>query len=293
MAAITRQNMLSGLKVRQAMRRNPLRLEQGQSLDLAISSLIKYKANAALIQDQARENDLGLISKTDLMALYYAGLPLQTTLDQVLVAPILTCSQEDTLETALSLMLERGVKRVYAQAGEEEQIIGVLSYADIVGLLYRVCCRCKKSLSRSGKRPDLDQNLLVQDIMQQEVVSCSPEDSISQALGILSLQPFSALLVQDSQGGLPGVLSKTDLILAYRHSLPLETSVQEISSAPALSCSRQETLVQALQRMILADVHRLFVHGSEPWQILGVLSLTDAARARSGSCRACTASRLQ
>lgn len=293
MTAHTKQSMLSGLKVRQAMRRNPLRLEQGQSLDLAISSLIKYKANAALIQDQDRENDLGLTSKTDLMALYYAGLPLETTLDQVLVAPILSCNQEDTLETALSLLLEKNIKRVYVRAEQEGQILGVLSFADIVGLLYRFCYRCEKSLSRSQKRHGLDQTLLVQDVMHQEVVSCRPEDSISQALETLSMQPFSALLVQDSQGDLPGVLSKTDLILAYRHSLPLETSVQEISSAPALSCSRQETLVQALQRMILADVHRLFVHGPDPWDIQGVLSLTDAARARSGSCRACTASRLQ
>jgi hypothetical protein len=45
--------------------------------------------------------------------------------------------------------------------------------------------------------------------------------------------------------------------------------------------------------MILADIHRLFVHGDEPWDILGVLSLTDAARTRSGSCRACSATRLQ
>ncbi|MFW6180049.1 MAG: CBS domain-containing protein [Desulfohalobiaceae bacterium] len=289
----TPKSMLSGLKVRQAMRKNPLRLEQRQNLDLAISSLIKYKANAALIQDQEQEQDLGLISKTDLLALYYAGLPLQTPLAEALISPISTCSQEDTLESALSLMLEQGIKRVYIRTAQESSIAGVLSYADIVGLLYRFCCKCEKSQLNSGNRPALDEALLVRDVMKQEVVSCRPADSIGEALEILSLQPFSALLVQEEPGELPGVLSKTDLILAYRHNLPLDYEVRQIFHAPALSCSSQEPLVQALRRMILADVHRLFVHGSDPWQIQGVLSLTDAARARSGSCRACKATRLQ
>lgn len=289
----TPKSMLSGLKVRQAMRKNPLRLEQRQSLDLAISSLIKHKANAALIQDQQLEEDLGLISKTDLLALYYAGLPLQTPLADVLISPIFTCNQEDTLDNALSLMLDQGIKRVFVRTDQESSICGVLSYADIVGLMYRFCCKCDKSLPNSRNGLGLDETLLVRDVMQQKVMSCRPEDSIVDALEILSLQPFSALLVQEGPGELPGVLSKTDLILAYRHSLPLDYEVRRIFHAPALSCSRQEPLVQALKRMILADVHRLFVHGADPWQIQGVLSLTDAARARSGSCRACKASRLQ
>jgi hypothetical protein len=44
--------------------------------------------------------------------------------------------------------------------------------------------------------------------------------------------------------------------------------------------------------MLLRDVQRIFVHGSDPAKIVGVLSLSDAARFRSGSCRACTSSRL-
>ena len=48
------------------------------------------------------------------------------------------------------------------------------------------------------------------------------------------------------------------------------------------------------QQMLTRDVQRLFVYGgsSDLHDISGVLALSDAARFRSGSCRACTAGRL-
>ena len=58
------------------------------------------------------------------------------------------------------------------------------------------------------------------------------------------------------------------------------------------SCHGEAELSDAIQQMLLRDVQRIFVHGSDPAKINGVLSLSDAARFRSGSCRACTASRL-
>ncbi|MFO7802706.1 MAG: CBS domain-containing protein [Desulfovermiculus sp.] len=293
MTANTHQNMLSGFQVRMAMRKNPLRLDANKSLDQAISCMIKFKVNALLIHDSGSGQDLGLITKTDLMTMYYADLPLETVLEEVLVAPILTCFQDDTLETALSHLLGNGVKRIYVSDNRENGILGVLSYADIVGLVYRFCRQCEKSLAWRRKKSGLEEAALVRDVMHQDVVSCKPGQSIAQALELLAGEPFSALLVQENGQSMPGVLSKTDLILAYRHRLSINAPLTEIAKFPALSCAREETLVQALQRMILADVHRLFVHGPEPWDIHGVLSLTDAARARSGSCRACSATRLQ
>ncbi|MFW5971834.1 MAG: CBS domain-containing protein [Desulfovermiculus sp.] len=293
MTATPHQNMLSGFQVRSAMRKNPLRLDLAKNLDQTISCMIKFKVNALLIHDPSRGQDLGLITKSDLMTLYYAGLPLETLAADVLVAPILTCSQDDTLETALSKLLGNSVKRIYVADTKEKGIVGVLSHADIVGLLYRFCRQCEKSLARRRENAGLDDMLLVNDIMHRDVVSCKPGQSIAQALELFCTSPFSALLVQENTHSIPGVLSKTDLILAYRHNLPLETPVSEIAKFPALCCGRKEALVQVLPRMILADIHRLFVHGAEPWDIQGVLSLTDAARARSGSCRACSATRLQ
>ena len=57
-------------------------------------------------------------------------------------------------------------------------------------------------------------------------------------------------------------------------------------------CPKSVDPAAAIQQMLLKDVQRLFVHAQDPAQIIGILSLSDAARIRSGSCRACTPSRL-
>ncbi|MDK9706415.1 MAG: hypothetical protein OEL83_05135 [Desulforhopalus sp.] len=45
--------------------------------------------------------------------------------------------------------------------------------------------------------------------------------------------------------------------------------------------------------MIVSDIHRLFVHEGNSQDLVGVLSLTDAARGRSGSCHGCVSSRIK
>ena len=56
----------------------------------------------------------------------------------------------------------------------------------------------------------------------------------------------------------------------------------------------EEPLSTAIQQMLIRDVQRLFVHAdaSRPDHITGVLALSDSARFRSGSCRACAAGRI-
>jgi hypothetical protein len=52
-------------------------------------------------------------------------------------------------------------------------------------------------------------------------------------------------------------------------------------------------LVSAIRKMIFSDVHRLFVHKETEDDVVGVLSLSDAARVRSGCCRACVTGRIR
>ncbi len=58
------------------------------------------------------------------------------------------------------------------------------------------------------------------------------------------------------------------------------------------SCHQDESLEEALRIMIHSDLSRLFVYADDPNKITGLLSLSDAARARSGSCQACASSRI-
>jgi signal-transduction protein with cAMP-binding, CBS, and nucleotidyltransferase domain len=64
-------------------------------------------------------------------------------------------------------------------------------------------------------------------------------------------------------------------------------------SSPVQAVDGSAPLVSALKTMIFGDVHRLFVYQGSLQNLVGVLSLSDVARFRSGTCRACLVSRIK
>ena len=177
-----------------------------------------------------------------------------------------------------------------------DQVMGVLTYPDIVGMLYRFCSKCRWNNRRRDKeqgRREPVQRLLVRDVMTPAVQFYHENDSLETVMEGLSAQGFGAALIKNNSGLPTGVLSKTNLMLAYLRGRPLDTPAVEVMSKPVRSCDRTASLEEALQQMIFSDVQRLFVHVNDPADIVGVFTLSDAARARSGSCRACTPSRIE
>jgi CBS domain-containing protein len=288
-----RQNVMKDLTVKEAMRRLIINLDVEASLEKAISYAIKYKVNAILVTNADREA-LGVVTKTDFMGAYYAGLPLNTPVGSIMVGPPLLCNLEDTLDSALDTMRTHGIHRLYVWEDEPQQAVGVLAYPDIVGLLYRYCHRCDRNLLR--KKGDSQQPLAdrfhLREVMTPGVYSQSANDSLLQIMEGLAAHKFGALLITGSDGEPVGVISKTDLILAYKHRIPPEARATTVMTGRVQSCDCEDILVNALRQMIFADLSRLFVYKGSPRDIVGVFSLSDAARFRSGTCRACVSSRI-
>ena len=86
MPIIDYREVLKGVVVREAMRRQVISLSKETPLEQAIRFTIKYKVNAILIMDENQEG-LGVVSKTDLMGAYYSGLPLGTPCGEVMMGP--------------------------------------------------------------------------------------------------------------------------------------------------------------------------------------------------------------
>lgn len=129
--------------------------------------------------------------------------------------------------------------------------------------------------------------------MRQQVVSLPRLADIGQGIRMMIRNKVNAVLITDN--GVPcGVGSKTDLILAYHHGVSPETEARAIMNTPVHSIAADELLSAAIQQMLVRDVQRLFVYrdASNPDRIAGVLALSDSARFRSGSCRACAAGRI-
>jgi CBS domain-containing protein len=238
---------------------------------------------------------LGVVTKTDLMGAYYAGLPLDTPATSIMVGPPLFCHLDDSLDAALDRMRTHKIHRLYVREAEPSQAVGVLAYPDIVGLVYRYCHLCEKNLRRH--QPD-SQDLIadqvqLREVMTPGVLSRGDDDTLLQVMEELAAHRFGALLITGEAGAPAGVISKTDLIMAYKHRLDPEAPARSVMTGEVQACDQEDVLVNALRRMIFADISRLFVYKGTPHNIVGVFSLSDAARFRSGTCRACVSCRIR
>jgi len=288
------KSTLSGKIVASAMRRRINKLSVDSTISSAISTLIKYKIGGLLVVDR-QQNPVGVVSKTNILGAYYASLPLDSPLEHLMTSPPLFCRLDDPLENALEKMKEHQIYRLYVQDPDNGEIVGALAYPDIVAMLYEYCSRCPQSLfikTADSSEAGIERTV-VGDCMTRDIKSINADDLLFQVVEELTMHHMGAILVTDSAGCGLGVISKTDLILAYNHGVSLETPATELMSVPVRSCRENDMLEEAIRNMIFSDVHRLFVKVPNSEEFSGVFSLTDAARNRSGSCQACISSRIQ
>lgn len=229
------------------------------------------------------------------MGAYYAGLPIESPIEDIMSTLPLFCGPEDSLEDALEKMRSHSVYRLYVTGPKKSKVIGALAYPDIVGLLYQHCHVCKYSHFQRKRDRNMDsvRRFSVKDIMTMELKAVFKDESLHKVMEVLSVYRFGALLIQNRSKTPCGVISKTDLTLAYKHGVDPQTPSESIMSAPVQSCAAEDLLEDAIRKMIYTDVHRLFVHRVDPDDLVGVISLSDAARTRSGSCHACMSSRIK
>jgi CBS domain-containing protein len=134
---------------------------------------------------------------------------------------------------------------------------------------------------------------MVRDAMTPSVIAHSEGEDLLNILESLSEHRRNAVLILNKDGVPTGVVSKTDLMLAYKHGIPTESEAIGVMNSPVKTCRYDEHLASAIRKMIFSDLPRLFVVKDEPREIMGVLSMSNAAMVRSGSCRACIASRIE
>ncbi len=295
MPVVETLGVFKGISVAKAMRRQVVSLPATADIGQGIRVMIRYKANAVLLTDNGIP--CGVVSKMDLLGAYYGEIPSDLALGDVMGSQPIACFPDDLVEDALEIMAAAGVHRLYVTGANREEVIGTVSYSDIVGLMYRYCRACERGTAkRRLKLSEIDSSarLQVKDVMTQEILACGDKDSLFTVLETLTSHHMGAVLIQDEAASSVGVISKTDLILTYHHGVSLQTEARQIMSTPVYSVPAETRLSMAIQQMLIRDVQRLFVHcdASRPHLIEGVLALSDSARFRSGSCRACTAGRI-
>ncbi len=286
------RNVVQGITVREAMQRQVVQLPAKTPIRHCISHIIKFKANAVMVTDPD-DKPQGVVSKTDIMGAFYAGIPVDTRISDIMVGPPYVCSAEDNLETAIDQMQTLGIHQIYVQSVTAKDIEGQVAYSDIVGLLYRYCRRCVKSGRCAKMFADKGiPRLIAADVMTYNVTSCDGVLPITEVIEILSARKLGAILVTNKGDSSLGIVSKTDLLLAYIRDTRLDAPAHTIMNSPVTCCQADILLSDAIQQMLLYDIQRIFVTDENNGPVTGVLSLSDATRFRSGTCRACGAGRI-
>ncbi|MCP4669649.1 MAG: CBS domain-containing protein [Deltaproteobacteria bacterium] len=284
------RDVFGGMKVKEAMRHAHLRMSADSPISAGIRNMIKMKCNAALVDD-SDGNPAGVVSKTDIMGSYYAGLPVDTGLSRIMDAPVQFCHPDDLIENVLDIMQSRAIHRIYVQSGDRDRL-GILAFSDIIGLMYRYCRTCIKSERKPEVLGGEDlPRLRVKDVMTAKTITCHENDTVFEVIDVLSVERTGAVLVESDLKQSLGVISKTDLIIAYLHGADGTEPAKSIMNGPVVFCSSEELLSEAIQQMFLYDIQRLFIKDDKN-QVQGVLALSDAARFRSGTCKACVPGRM-
>ncbi len=119
----------------------------------------------------------------------------------------------------------------------------------------------------------------IEKLMSTKLAVCHPHDSLSTAAQLMWEHDCGSVLVVDDDEAIVGIITDRDICMAgYIRGRALHTiSISDTMSNQVFSCSADDSLETAGQRMADNQVRRLPILDSENRPI-GVLSLNDIAR---------------
>jgi CBS domain-containing protein len=120
---------------------------------------------------------------------------------------------------------------------------------------------------------------------QQEIISCTPQDSVRHAAELLAEKRIGALPVMDG-GQVVGIFSERDVLycVAKEGEAALSREVGEVMTAPAITIEPTVEVMAALSLMTRRRVRHLPV--LENGELLGFISIGDLVKFRIESIEA-------
>jgi crotonyl-CoA carboxylase/reductase len=123
-----------------------------------------------------------------------------TLVGDVMSKGVVTCSPDDSLSAVARRMVDERIHAVVVV--KDDVVIGVVSQTDVV-------------LARQGRSPDQLAGLTAGAIMTPNVVACSPDNLLTDAVTLMTRQRMHRLLVVDESEGdrrPAGILSLSDVV---------------------------------------------------------------------------------
>ena len=115
--------------------------------------------------------------------------------------------------------------------------------------------------------------ILVKDIMTKALISVEPGTTVFQVAKMMEQGGIGAVLVK-KDGTTSGIITDRDFAIKIAtQKLPLETSVDKVTSYPLQTINSSETILIAADQMSSKKIRKLAV--VEDGKIVGIITSTD------------------
>lgn len=114
----------------------------------------------------------------------------------------------------------------------------------------------------------------------KEILKVSTNDSIAQAATIMTENKVGALMVEDKEGRIAGILSERDIVGGMGpHGADLhDVRVSELMTADLIRCKSSDTVLQAMAMMTDRRFRHLPVFEED--ELVGFVSIGDLVKCR-------------
>jgi CBS domain-containing protein len=298
------------MRARDIMTKEVITVTPETSVEEIAFLLLKYNISGVPVVE--RDKVVGVVSEADLLYkkklptslvyIYQHGSYLKpnelaeedkkiraTKAKEVMTREVISVSPETKVTEIVSIMEEKGIKRVLVMEGDK--LVGIVSKLDVLRCLTGSCEELAQHIiSKVNKIPTT-----VNDIMSCKVVTVKASDSVEDAARLLLEHRISGLPVVDEDGNLVGVLSESDLIhkaeplpspsLYYgnREKFLEEmwkvkaSQVREVMTEDVITVSPEDGVEKAASLMLEKGVKRLPVVRGE--KVVGMVTRADILKA--------------
>ena len=191
----------SSLHVSSAMSRKLITVEKDTDIREAAKLMLDNKISSIPVVDNGEI--VGIVCAIDIIrTLINSEVPVK----EIMSNYVIVVSPEDRVVHARRLMLDNNISRVIVV--EKGKIVGILTEKDVVKALIAFKKHADK-LQFSRIR-----NLMVEDVMNQEVITIGEDASVGEAIKLMTENGISGLPVT-KDGKLVGIITKTDILKLY------------------------------------------------------------------------------
>ncbi|MEM0094863.1 MAG: CBS domain-containing protein [Candidatus Micrarchaeaceae archaeon] len=240
MARVQRSKLTKGFPIGKLAIKAPL-IDDGTSIDNAI---LNFHNTSTKVLPYAEKNKIrGVINREKILS---AMLSLHT-LSKFKVAdgmstPVIGVSKDSNLAQAIAAMRNNNINRLLVI--DSGKVFGILTYADIMGILSKPSERMPKFKSESSSMS----NISVSSVCAREVYSIEHDSSIEDAMREFLRRNISSLLV--TRGGRPiGIITVNDVFgVAVANSTAVENKII-ISGLDDYTKEYEEEITNELNRV--------------------------------------------